>query len=195
MATKKSHYEVLGVRPNASESEIRNAYRNLARRLHPDVVGSAVQGSQSMSEVNQAWTVLSDVGSRRSYDASIGTESRMQRDSDTAARAAYVVNQEHQLTPARFPWRAMLAVAAAGAVVVLVLHAFSSPAVPGAPDQLLSSGSCVVISTDLLASEVSCDAPHDAVVSQLIATDRICPTDTEPFRDRQGMGIACVVRK
>lgn len=191
MATK-NHYEVLGVRPNASEAEIRNAYRNLARRLHPDVVGSAVQGSRSMSDVNQAWTVLSDISLRRSYDASIGTETRTQQTMDTAARAAYVVNQS---TPARFPWRAMLAVAAAGAVLVLVLHAFSSPPVPGAPDQLLSSGSCVVISADLLASEVSCDAPHDAVVSQLIATDRVCPTGTEPYRDRQGMGIACVVKE
>jgi len=187
----KNHYEVLGVRPNASEAEIRSAYRNLARKLHPDVVGSAVQGSQSMSDINRAWTVLSDIGTRRTYDASIGADARIHQAADTAARAAYVVNQA---TPARFPWRAMLAVAAAGAVIVLVLHAFSSPAVPGAPDQLLSSGSCVVIGTDLMASEVSCDAPHDAIVRQLIATDRICPTDTEPYRDRQGMGIACVVK-
>ena len=187
----KTHYEVLGVRRNASEAEIRNAYRNLARKLHPDVVGSAVQGAESMSDVNRAWTVLSDVGTRRTYDASIDTDTRARHTTDTAARAAYVVNQS---TPAQFPWRAMLAVAAAGAVIVLVLHAFSSPAVPGAPDQLLSSGSCVVIGTDLMASEVSCDAPHDAIVRQLIATDRICPTDTEPYRDRQGMGIACVVK-
>jgi molecular chaperone DnaJ len=188
----KTHYEVLGVRRNASEAEIRNAYRNLARKLHPDVVGSAVQGAESMSDVNRAWTVLSDVGTRRTYDASIDTDTRARHTTDTAARAAYVVNQS---TPAQFPWRAMLAVAAAGAVIVLVLHAFSSPSVPGAPDQLLSSGSCVVIGTDLMASEVSCDAPYDAIVRQLIATDRICPTDTEPYRDRQGMGIACVVKE
>ena len=144
-----------------------------------------------MSDVNRAWTVLSDVGTRRTYDASIDTDTRARHTTDTAARAAYVVNQS---TPAQFPWRAMLAVAAAGAVIVLVLHAFSSPSVPGAPDQLLSSGSCVVIGTDLMASEVSCDAPYDAIVRQLIATDRICPTDTEPYRDRQGMGIACVVK-
>ena len=192
MAINRNHYEVLGVRPNASEAEIRSAYRNLARKLHPDVVGSAAQGSQSMADINRAWTVLSDISARRTYDASIGSDTRVRQATDTAARAAYVVNQS---TPARFPWRAMVVLAIVGSVIFLVLHAFSSPAVPGAPDQLLSSGSCVVISTDLMASEVSCDAPHDAIVSQLIATDRICPTGTEPFRDRQGMGIACVVKE
>lgn len=192
MATNRTHYDVLGVRPNASESEIRNAYRALARTLHPDLVGSAAPGNRSMSDINQAWAVLSDISSRRAYDQSIGTHARINHTTDTAARAAYVVNQSQ---PARFPWRAMLALAAAGIVLVLVLHAFSSPSTPGAPDQLLSSGSCVVISTELVASEVPCEGPHDAVVNQLIATDRTCPTGTEPYRDRQGMGIACVVKE
>lgn len=192
MATKKTHYEVLGVRPNASEAEIRNAYRALARTLHPDLVGSAASGSRSMSDVNHAWSVLSDISSRRTYDQVIGVQERAQHNMDTAARAAYVVNQSQ---PARFPWRAMAVMAVMGIVLVLVLHAFSSPTTPGAPDQLLSSGSCVVISAELVASEVSCNGPYDAVVSQLIATDRTCPTGTEPYRDRQGMGIACVVKE
>jgi molecular chaperone DnaJ len=192
MATKKTHYEVLGVRSNASEAEIRNAYRALARTLHPDVVGSAASGSRSMSDVNHAWSVLSDLSSRRVYDQSLGTHSRVNHATETSFRAAYVVNQSE---PARFPWRAMLVMAAVGTVLVLVLHAFSSPPTPGAPDQLLSSGSCVDISTELVASEVSCEGPHDAVVNQLIATDRTCPTGTEPYRDRQGMGIACVVKE
>ena len=192
MATKKTHYEILGVRPNASETEIRNAYRGLARTLHPDLVGSASTGSRSMSDVNHAWSVLSDISSRRAYDRSLGTHEQTRRTTETAARAAYVVNQS---TPARIPWRGMLLMAAIGTALVLVLHAFSSPSTPGAPDQLLSSGSCVDISAELVASEVSCEGPHDGVVNQLIATDRTCPTGTEPYRDRQGMGIACVVKE
>ena len=40
--------------------------------------------------------------------------------------------------------------------------------------------------------EVSCDGPHDGVVRQLIGFDRICSSDTFGYRDRQGMGIACL---
>jgi hypothetical protein len=71
-----THYEVLGVAPDASAAEIRAAYLAKARRLHPDrqVGASAAQiaaAQRSMQEVNAAWTVLSDPRARRDYDRSL----------------------------------------------------------------------------------------------------------------------------
>lgn len=188
MDTKKSHYEVLGVSPKADVEEIRRAYRDLARKLHPDMSSSATASVQ-MAEVNNAWSVLSDGNRRRQYDATL-VVSRMYEPT--------IVTQESEpyrvAVPMRFPWRAMLLAAFVGAVLVLIAHSLTEPGTPGAPDQLITSGSCVDISAQLDVFEVTCSGPHDAVVEQLIGTDRVCPVGTEPFRDRQGMGKACVIR-
>jgi molecular chaperone DnaJ len=80
-----------------------------------------------------------------------------------------------------------------GAVLVLIAHAMTSPGVPRPIDQLLASGSCVNIDSSLSAVEISCTQPHDAVVEQLIAIDRSCPLAMGQFKDRQGMGVVCVL--
>ena len=188
MDTKKSHYEVLGVSPKADIEEIRRAYRDLARKLHPDMSSSATASVQ-MAEVNNAWSVLSDGSRRRQYDATL-VVARIHE----PAEAPQKIENYRLATPVRFPWRAMLLAAFVGAVLVLIAHSLTEPGIPGAPDQLLTSGSCVDISAQLDVFEVTCSGPHDAVVEQLIGTDRVCPVGTEPFRDRQGMGKACVVR-
>jgi molecular chaperone DnaJ len=77
--------------------------------------------------------------------------------------------------------------------LVLVLNALSDPAVPIGPDGLLQAGSCVVVNANQLAVEVDCTEEHTGVVRALVGFDMTCPADTQPFRDRQGMGIACVV--
>jgi hypothetical protein len=65
-----SHYDLLGVAPDASADEIQRAYRLLALRHHPDVAPDADQAV--MAAINGAWSVLSDPASRRSYDAALG---------------------------------------------------------------------------------------------------------------------------
>ena len=67
------HYRTLGVPIDAAPEVVRDAYRDLARRLHPDrVVDSSkrVGSSERMAEVNEAWRVLGDVGRRAVYDRS-----------------------------------------------------------------------------------------------------------------------------
>lgn len=63
-----THYEVLGVRPDAGAEEIRAAYLHLARRVHPDHVGGS---AEAMQAVNAAWHVLRDPLRRRAYDREI----------------------------------------------------------------------------------------------------------------------------
>ncbi|MDR6868311.1 molecular chaperone DnaJ [Microbacterium resistens] len=62
------HYEVLGVARDASEDEIKKAYRKLARQLHPDVNPSE-DAAERFKLVTHAYDVLSDADSRRRYDA------------------------------------------------------------------------------------------------------------------------------
>jgi len=67
MAAKRDYYEVLGVDRNATEEDIKKAYRRLARQYHPDV--STVEGAEErFKEINEAYQVLSDAEKRAAYD-------------------------------------------------------------------------------------------------------------------------------
>src|SRR5690606_12905811 len=61
------HYEVLGVARDASQDEIKKAYRRLARQLHPDV-NPGDEAAEKFKLVTHAYDVLSDQESRRRYD-------------------------------------------------------------------------------------------------------------------------------
>ncbi|MGB3376393.1 MAG: DnaJ domain-containing protein, partial [Microbacterium sp.] len=61
------HYEVLGVSRDASQDEIKKAYRKLARQLHPDV-NPGEDASERFKLVTHAYDVLGDEDSRRRYD-------------------------------------------------------------------------------------------------------------------------------
>jgi molecular chaperone DnaJ len=186
MAIKKSYYDELGVRTNATHSEIRRAYRQLMRTLHPDSNEGRVDTAR-ITRVNEAWDVLSQISSRSAYDQSY------EQMSEPVSGASQGPQFVHSNESARFPWRGMLICAVLGIVLVLFLHATAKPTEPGKPDQLLSAGSCVNIDDQLAVFEVMCSEPHEGVVRQLVATDRTCPTGSDPYRDRQGMGVACVV--
>ncbi|HJK01424.1 MAG TPA: molecular chaperone DnaJ [Methanocorpusculum sp.] len=63
----ESYYDVLGVPRNATETDIKKAYRNLAKKYHPDVCKEA--GAEEMFKlINEAYAVLSDESKRRQYD-------------------------------------------------------------------------------------------------------------------------------
>lgn len=63
----KDYYDILGVDKNASQEDIRKAYRKLARQYHPDV-SKAPDAAARMAEVNEAHTVLGDPEKRAAYD-------------------------------------------------------------------------------------------------------------------------------
>src|SRR3989337_4022149 len=66
MATS-DYYEILGVSKNASAEEIKSAFRNLARKPHPDV-NKAPDAEAVFKEMNEAYGVLSDPEKRAAYD-------------------------------------------------------------------------------------------------------------------------------
>src|ERR1044071_1015888 len=66
-AQSRDYYEVLGVSKNSSEEEIKRAYRNLAKKFHPDVNKDA-DAVEKFKELQTAYGVLSDDGKRRQYD-------------------------------------------------------------------------------------------------------------------------------
>jgi len=62
------YYKVLGVTKNASEKEIKNAYRKLARKYHPDVNTSNKEAEKKFKEINEANEVLGNAENRKKYD-------------------------------------------------------------------------------------------------------------------------------
>ena len=67
MAGKRDFYEVLGVAKNASDAEIKKAFRSLARQYHPDV-NKDPSAVEKFKEVNEAYQILSDPQKRSAYD-------------------------------------------------------------------------------------------------------------------------------
>lgn len=194
---RPSHYDTLGVARSATTTQIRDAYRQAARDTHPDRHGS--QSSDRMSAVNEAWRVLGDPVRRRAYDDSTG-EARP--GAGTGAGSAAASSGHRDLSdlvavvhpPARVPWKFLASMGVAAIVLLLVGRLFISEAPATGPDNVLQAGDCVTLSITLEATEVLCTDAYDAIVRALVPFDQQCPNGTEVYRDRQGMGNACVER-
>ena len=72
MAERPDYYKILGVGKNASDEEIKKAYRKLARKYHPDTNAGDKQAEERFKEVSQANDVLSDPDKRKQYDRGTG---------------------------------------------------------------------------------------------------------------------------
>ena len=68
MAEKRDYYEVLGVAKNASEEDLKKAYRKQAKKYHPDLNPGDKEAEAKFKEVNEAYEVLGDKEKRARYD-------------------------------------------------------------------------------------------------------------------------------
>ena len=68
MANKRDYYEVLGVDKNASEDEIKKAYRRIAIKYHPDRNPGDKEAEEKFKEAAEAYDVLHDPQKRQQYD-------------------------------------------------------------------------------------------------------------------------------
>ena len=68
MADKRDYYEVLGIDKGADDTAIKKAYRNLAKKYHPDMNPGNAEAEQKFKEVNEAYSVLSDPDKKAKYD-------------------------------------------------------------------------------------------------------------------------------
>src|SRR5688500_20325723 len=65
---EKHYYEILGVKKTATESEIKKAYRDLAKKFHPDKNKGNKEAENKFKEISEAYAVLSDKEKREQYD-------------------------------------------------------------------------------------------------------------------------------
>lgn len=66
--SKRDYYEVLGIDKNASDDQIKKAYRSLAKRYHPDLNPDNAEAEAKFKEVNEAYEILSDSDKKSKYD-------------------------------------------------------------------------------------------------------------------------------
>lgn len=68
MINKRDYYEVLGISKSANDSEIKKAYRNLAKKYHPDVNQNNPEAEKNFKEISEAYEILSDNQKKSQYD-------------------------------------------------------------------------------------------------------------------------------
>ena len=84
---KKDYFAILGLKPSASEKEIRSAYKRLAKKHHPDVNPGNKKAEEKFKEINEAYEVLSDPEKRRKWEAGDIDFESMFRDGAAGRRA------------------------------------------------------------------------------------------------------------
>jgi curved DNA-binding protein CbpA len=106
-----SHYDTLQVDRGAAAEDVRNAYRRLAQKFHPDKHQGKRAAALVMAQLNQAYEVLSDPAQRSAYDDWLALED---------ARAAATAGRSAGFTPDRFGWGGWLVFATTSLAVLTV---------------------------------------------------------------------------
>lgn len=150
-----------------------------------------------MTAINEAYRVLGEDSRRAAYDLNLAATGQSVATSPVGSSATRPATATPRRPapgpPARMPWKLMGGIAVIGIAVVLIGAALNEPAAERPPDGVVGPGSCVAIESNDDAREVNCRGDGDLVVDVVVAFGSVCPNGTEPHRDRQGLGIACVI--
>ncbi len=208
----RSHYDVLGVNPDAKADAIRRAYLRQARRWHPDRPSG---DSEQMRAVNEAWQVLGDLRSRAAYDCTLARAAPRlagPRPRASASRPPSGPTRPSASSPPpeasspplevvsiRWRWISLAAAALVALALVLIFVAASTtddsdsttittlaPVSVSRPEP----GDCFLIGTTTLIT-VGCDHPHDGKLVSWVPLGAPCPPDTEPEYVRSAQEAVC----
>jgi len=198
-----THYEVLGVAPDAPVDDVRQAYVRLAKANHPDRRQAddpvrKERADATIKAANAAWNALRDPERRAEYDRSLRPRSSTSSMSGASAAAAsgpprrppdwepsgIFVPQVHSW------WFRLLPVAVVAVVLtgILVFSAYATVqdstgpnAAPPSTQPTYPVGSCLLVAaldTGPKPVPVNCGTGNSAVVSSIVDTPRPCPPDT-----------------
>lgn len=103
-----TYYEILNVKKNATDKEIKNAYRALAKKYHPDTYkGNKSVAEEKMKQINEAYDILSNLESKAKYDEQFSSpiEENVKRDSYNKSYYNYQTNEYKSPDPREADYR------------------------------------------------------------------------------------------
>src|SRR5713226_5098087 len=98
----RDYYQILGVPKNSTEKDIKQAYRRLARKFHPDVNPGNKAAQEKFKEINEAYDVLSDSDKRKKYDTLGANWNQYEQYQRAGGRGPFQYGQYRTVTPEEF---------------------------------------------------------------------------------------------
>ena len=202
-----THYEVLGVAPDADRETIRRAYIALARATHPDRAGDEgarrARADEQIRRANEAWSVLGSSESRSAYDRSLAAPLGATSPSPAPSDEVRIAPSGH-LVPARTAplWKwgpVVVLLAILAAVVIGSAYATSHDSVTPTPTTSSARpvvGDCVDIGfspSGPTALTVSCASGPTGRVVAIVDTPRPCPAASTTVGLADGRTTLCLV--
>jgi curved DNA-binding protein CbpA len=186
-----THYDVLGVDPAVSPDDLRRAYVRRARALHPDRhVGAdpvrAARAARAMQDVNEAWRVLRDPGTRAAYDRGLRRPPVGTAPPRTASAPAASTVRTAPPDPAARVVRGLPWVVAAFVLgAIFVFTAFAGGTSDDGPSPSDWVGKCVTGSAGSQLRDVPCDTEGASRVDLVAMRASACPSGSSamPFEE------------
>lgn len=207
----RSHYDVLGVSPEAGTDDVRRAYLDRARETHPDRHIDAdsrqrADAERRMREVNEAWRILGNPRRRRRYDLERAPASMFASRADGTMPHDYRPDRPDPPDSIDFeeidsttriirglPW--MILVFVLFAIFVFTAYA-ATGGVKSKPTPGNNLGRCVAVTVTVSggtsATPAPCGTPGARLVIAEVDTNQQCPVGSERLQPSTGVTVYCL---